>query len=99
MKQNWMEQMKAGEGRTLLKALKACYLSEDTNIGVQLSRCYHLDRQISCLHQQSQGQPINQFKIYPETSNTCIYKYTHTKNLKINHLAFSCDGNNMGEVM
>lgn len=40
-----MEKMKA-KGRTLPKALKARYSSEDTDIKGYLSRCYHLDRQI-----------------------------------------------------
>jgi len=60
MKQNWTEQIKAAAGRTQPKALKApseSYPSEDTNMRGYLHSCYHLDRQIRCLHQQSPVQP------------------------------------------
>lgn len=75
MKQSWMGQMKA-EGRTPSEALKARYPSEDTNIRGYLSRCYHLDRQLSCLH-QSPVQPKHPKST--QSSNVCTHKYTHTK--------------------
>lgn len=83
MKQNRMEQMKAGEGRILPKALKApseSHPSEDTNIRGYLSRCYHLDRQISCLHQQSPVQPKHSKSI--PRAQIRVHTNTHTPKIK-----------------
>lgn len=65
--------MKAGE-KTLSKTLRACYYPEDDFRGY-LSRCYHLDRQISCL--QSPVQPKHSKSIQKAQIHVHINTYTH----------------------
>lgn len=40
---------------------------------------------------------IKTFKIYPGSKNACTQIHTHK--ISVSHLEFSCDSNNMGEVM
>lgn len=79
--------MKAGE-KTLSKTLKAYYHPEGPadDFRGYLSRCYHLDRQSSCL--QSPVQPKHSKSIQRTQIHVHINTYTHTPPQKISHLEY-----------